>query len=225
LKRKCWSNIYRIKTQGEEALMARFAFVFAALTLVFVALFTILGALGFPGYSHTAQFMSELGARGAPQEMLIRFAGFLPAGVLMILFVIVAFASLSRSALTTAGLIGMAVYAIGYIVAAFFPCDPGCRPAQPSASQTIHNFFGLIGYVLAPLTLAALGWSARQWPGGKYLSWSAYIAAMLALFGMMTLSPKSPYVGLSQRLIEGAVLIWVVMCAWYVRSHLQRSKV
>jgi hypothetical protein len=200
-------------------LIARFAFVFALLTLASVVLFTILGALTFPGYSHTAQFMSELGARGAPQEMLIRFAGFLPAGVFMILFVIGAFTSLSRSALTTAGLIGMAVYAIGYIVAAFFPCDPGCRPVHPSISQLIHNFFGLIGYVLAPLTLLALGFSARKWPGGQHLSWLAYIAAAFALFGMMTLSPKSPYAGLSQRLVEGAVLIWVVMCAWYVKSR------
>jgi hypothetical membrane protein len=206
-------------------LIARFAFVFAVLTLAFVVLLTILGALDFPGYSHTAQFISELGARGAPQEMLIRFAGFLPAGVFMILFVIGAFKSLPRSIPASLGLIGMALYAMGYIVAVFFPCDFGCRPAQPSASQMIHNVFGLIGYVLAPLALVALGWSARQWPGGKYLSWSAYIAATLALFGMMTLSPKSPYAGLSQRLIEGAVLIWVVMCAWYVRSHLQRNKV
>jgi Protein of unknown function (DUF998) len=200
-------------------LIARFAFVFALLTLASVVLFTILGALTFPGYSHTAQFMSELGARGAPQEMLIRFAGFLPAGVFMILFVIGAFTSLSRSALTTAGLIGMAVYAMGYIVTAFFPCDPGCRPVHPSTSQLIHNFFGLIGYVLAPLTLLALGFSARKWPGGQHLSWLAYIAAAFALFGMMTLSPKSPYAGLSQRLVEGAVLIWVVMCAWYVKSR------
>jgi Protein of unknown function (DUF998) len=204
--------------------IARLAFVFALLTLVCVVLFTILGALGFPGYSHTAQFMSELGARGAPHEKLIRFAGFLPAGVFMILFVIGAFESLPRSALTTLGLIGIALYAMGYIVAVFFPCDFGCRPAQPSASQAIHNLFGLIGYVLAPLALVALGWSARNWPDAGYLSWSAYIAAAVALVGMITLSPKSPYVGLSQRLIESAVLIWVVMCAWYVRSQLQRSR-
>lgn len=200
-------------------MIARFAFVFALLTLVSVVLFTIFGALSFPGYSHTAQFISELGARGAPQEMLIRFAGFLPAGVFMILFVIGAFKSLPRSALTTVGLIGIALYAMGYIVAAFFPCDFGCRPAQPSASQVIHNLFGLIGYVLAPLSLVALGFSARNWASGRYLSWPAYIAAVIALVGMMTLSPKSPYVGLSQRLVEGAVLIWVVTCAWYVKSR------
>jgi Protein of unknown function (DUF998) len=195
------------------------------LALASVVLFTIFGALGFPGYSHTAQFMSELGARGAPQEMLIRFAGFLPAGVFMILSVIGASMSLPRSALTTIGLVGLAMYAMGYIVAVFFPCDPGCRLAQPSASQEIHNFFGLIGYVLAPLSLVALGFSARTWPGGRHLSWSGYIAAAAALVGMMTLSPKSPYVGLSQRLIEGAVLIWVLMCGWYVKSHLSRSKI
>jgi hypothetical membrane protein len=206
-------------------LIARFTLTFAVLPLAFVVLFTIFGALGFPGYSHTAQFISELGARGAPQEILIRFAGFLPAGVFMILFAIGAFMSLPRSALTTIGLVGLAMYAMGYIVALFFPCDPGCRPAQPSASQAIHNLFGLIGYVLAPLSLVALGFTARTWPGGRHLSWSAYIAAAAALVGMLTLSPKSPYVGLSQRLIEGAVLIWILMCGWYVKSRLSRSKI
>lgn len=214
---------FLIKTEkGEETLFARFTFVFALLALGLVASLTILGGLSFPGYSHLAQFISELGARGAPQEMLIRFAGFLPAGVFMILFVIGAFKSLPRSRLTTLGLIGIALYAMGYIVAVFFPCDFGCRPAQPSLSQAIHNLFGLIGYVLAPLSLVALGFSARSWSGGRYLSWSAYIAATAALVGMMTLSPQSRYVGVSQRMIESCVLIWVVMCGWYVRSRNQK---
>lgn len=131
-------------------MLARLVFPFAALSAVFVLLLTVLGGANFPNYSHASQFISELGATGAPHEMLIRFTGFLPAGVFLWLFSLGAFLLLPRSRLTTFGLIGIFLYAGGYVVAAFFPCDLGCRPVQPSTSQVIHNLFGLIGYVAAP---------------------------------------------------------------------------
>jgi hypothetical protein len=195
------------------------AFPSALLYVVAVLLLTVLGGAGVPGYSHASQFISELGATGAPHEMLVRFAGFLPAGVFLCLFTLGAFRALPRSRLTSVGLIGVLIYAVGYIVAAIFPCDPGCRPAEPSASQIVHNLFGLAGYALAPPFLVALGWSARRWPGGSYLTVPALLAAGITFVGLLTLSPESPYAGVSQRGIEATVLLWVMMCAWYARSR------
>lgn len=145
--------------------------------------------------------------------------GFLPAGVVVLLFCVAAFAALPRSALTTVGLLGVATYAVGYVAAAFFPCDPGCRPVEPSLSQLVHNIAGLAGYLLAPLSLAVLAWSARRWPAGRYMVVAGFIAAVLSLLGLLSLSPKSPYVGWSQRLIEASVLLWVLMCGWYLRAR------
>jgi Protein of unknown function (DUF998) len=195
---------------------SRIALVCATLGVLFALLLALLGGAYFPGYSHAAQFISELGARQAPHEQLVRWVGFLPAGVLILGFSAAAFFALPRSALTTFGLLGVAVYAGGYVAAAFFPCDPGCRPSQPSISQLIHNLAGLAGYVLAPLFLAALASSARRWPGGGYLVVAGFVAAGLSLLGMLSLSPNSPYVGWSQRLIEASVLLWVLLCAWYL---------
>jgi Protein of unknown function (DUF998) len=202
-----------------QPMTSRIAFVSAVLALLWVLFLTLLGGAQFPGYSHAAQFISELGARQAPHEQLVRWAGFLPAGMMVLVFCAAAWAALPRSTLTTLGLLGLAVYAVGYVAAAFFPCDPGCRPAQPSIAQMVHNLAGLAGYVLAPLSLAALAWQARRWQGGSFLTVTGFAAAGLCVLGLLSLSPASPYVGWSQRLIEGSVLLWVCLCGWYLRRR------
>ena len=205
-------------------LAARIAFLCAIVSASVVFLFTVIGAAAFPGYSHVSQFVSELGATGAPHGMLVRFGGFLPAGVSLSIFAVAAFRSLPRSGLTTFALWGLGVYAGGYVAAAFFPCDAGCRPAQPSLSQIIHNLTGMAGYALAPLFLFAFSWQARRWPSGAQLAAFGFIAAALCLIGLLTLSPTSPYVGLSQRVIETSVLLWVVICGIYIRSRMLSAR-
>ena len=204
---------------GGILLLVRFVLWFAWLGFISLLLLTLLGGATFAGYSHLSQFISELGATGAPREHLIRFAGFLPTGVFMCLFAAGAFVALPRSPVKALALVGVVLYAMGYVAAAFFPCDPGCRPPQPSLSQVIHNLVGLVGYLLAPLFLLAFGVAARRWPGGGFLAVASFVCAAFTLVGMLTLSPQSSYAGVSQRVIETSVWVWVIICAWYIRSR------
>ena len=167
--------------------LAMLAACFGALTIV---LLTVIGGATFPGYSHASQFISELGARGAPHAQLVNFGGFLPAGVLVCAFAVLAWKVLPRSAGTAIGMVGIALFGFGYLVAVFFPCDAGCRPAVPSFSQLIHNALGLAGYLSAPLTLAILGWQARSWPGGRLLSILGFLGSLTAFIGLSLLSPE-----------------------------------
>lgn len=183
---------------------------------VVVLLLTVLGGALTPGYSHVAQYISELGARGAPLEWPVRFAGFLPAGLLMLAFCVHAWRTLPRSWRVTLCLLGLALYALGYLVAVVFPCDLGCRPAEPSLSQLIHNFAGLLGYLFAPLLLLAMAREARRWKGAQRLVLPGYFAALLAFVGLLTLTPESPWAGLSQRAIEAAVLSWFSLLGVYL---------
>ena len=200
--------------------MTRFlAITSSIVSALAIAVLAIVGAIKTPGYSHLSQYLSELGATGAPQEIPVRFAGFLPAGIALLLFSLVAYFSLPRSRTTTLSLLGLALYALGYVAAAIFPCDPGCRPAVPSMSQAIHNAVGLLGYVVAPLFLFLLARSARTWPGAAWVSRIGFIASAVALLGLLTLSPGSPLVGVSQRAIEAAVLTWSVVCGLYIASQ------
>ena len=195
------------------------AFPAALVCAICVLAITLLGSTVTPNYSHAAQFISELGASGAAYGYPVRFFGFLPAGISLMAFCWSAHNSLPKSRLTSAAFLALALYALGYVAAAFFPCDLGCRPRNPSTSQIIHNLVGGIGYLLAPGFLFILALRARSWPGSAPLSLVGIIAAVAALLGLMTLSPSSPYVGLSQRAIESSVLAWVLVCGWYLRAN------
>jgi hypothetical protein len=191
------------------------AFLVALACALCVSLMTILGGLATPGYSHAAQFISELGATGSITEHAVRFLGFLPAGVSLLGFCWFAYRALPKSGLTTAALGGLAVYALGYVAAAFFPCDLGCRPKNPSVSQVVHNLVGGIGYLLAPGFLLALAVRSRSWPGAAHMPLVGFVAAAVSLVGLMSLSP-SPYMGVSQRAIEVSVLAWALACGWTI---------
>ena len=179
--------------------------------IVVIAVTAIVAGALTPDYSHLTQFISELGATGAPYEWWVRLAGFLPAGLLLLAFSILAYTALPRSGQVTLSLVGLALYAAGYLVAAAFPCDLGCRPIEPSTSQLIHNAVGMVGYLVEPAFLFMLAREARSWPGAGGLVVAGYVASAVALVGLLTLSPSSGVVGLSQRALEAAVLAWVAM--------------
>jgi hypothetical protein len=181
-----------------------------------VVLLTLLGGANFPNYSHASQFISELGADGAPHARLINLGGFLPAGIFIIAFALFAWRSLPRSGATTFGMFGVALFALGYLVAVVFPCEPGCRPANPTTAQAIHNLFGLAGYLFAPLSLFLLGWQARRWPRATHLAVLGFLGSALALLGLLFLSPDFKYVGIAQRILEGSVVTWIMACALYL---------
>ena len=166
------------------------------------------GGLAWPGYSHSSQFISELGATGAPHGRLISLGGFLPVGVLLSVVSVLAMVLEPRSPLRTLGFLCILLFASGYTVAAFFPCDLGCRPAVPSSSQMIHNTAGLLGYLVAAPGLLMLGLAARHWPGAGWLFPLGIACAVAAAAGFLTL--ETEFRGLAQRVIEGAVALWIL---------------
>lgn len=189
------------------------AVVGAALLLIMI----IAGGAAWPGYSHVRDFISELGATGAPHARLVNFAGFLPVGILMTMFTVLAAFVAPRGALQIAGFACLTLFTATYAVIAFFPCDLGCAPVSPSFSQLMHNLFGLLGYLGAPIGLILLGVAARQWSGGRWLFPLGIICGVVAAvaFAMMLAEPATG--GLVQRLLEGAVVVWILACAFTLR--------
>jgi len=183
----------------------------------------VVGGFTFPGYDHLSQYISELGANGAPFGYEVSWYGFLPVGLLTIAFAVFAWLATPRSLLGTLGFIGIVLFAIGYVGSAFFPCDYGCRPESPSFSQQMHLLIGLAGYFLAPLTLLLLALAARALPSGGGVALAGFVAAPAALAGLLTMAPESPFVGLSQRVLEASVMGWIVICGLYL-GHQPRAR-
>ncbi|HYI01854.1 DUF998 domain-containing protein [Hyalangium sp.] len=202
---------------------ARLAFITGLLGPLIILMLTVLGGATFPNYSHRSQFISELGAREAPHMDLINYGGFLPAGILVCAFAFFASRVLPRSATTLLGLVGIACYALSYVVAAFLPCDPGCRPVEPSLSQWIHNLVGGTSYFVGAACLIVLGVGARHWPDARHLSVLGLICGSVSLVAFLLLSPAFLYVGIVQRVLETCMLLWIVACAFYLKRRSPRG--
>jgi uncharacterized protein (DUF952 family) len=172
---------------------------------------TLAGAALRPGYSHCAQYISELGELGAPHAAAVNGLGFLPAGALVLAFCALAGA---RSEGVRARLGWLCVSGIGwaYAAAAFFPCDPGC-PSDGPLRQQLHSAGALAAYVGAPIGFLLLRDAVRP----RALS---PICAALVLLGFLAmLTPAlAPQRGLAQRAAEAALFAWIVAAALALRD-------
>lgn len=180
---------------------------------VLLLLFGVVAPTGIglvtPGYDPRADFLSELGATGAPFASAMNFGAFLPAGVAWALATGLIWRSLPKGALGAAGAALLFGNAISYVGAAFFPCDAGC-PATGSFNQVMHNFSGAFGYFLTPPALALIGahlmGKGRMAFGGLTL---VVAASAGVAFAQMLSNLQGTDAGLWQRLADFAPFGWM----------------
>lgn len=167
-------------------------------------------AARWPAYSAVRDYISELGASGAPDAAAVN-ATFAAAGLLLVALCV----GLARArpalrlALTLVSAVGWS-----YLLATIAPCDAGC-PADGSPTQALHNSAGALGYLLGGLGLMA----ARR-PlatlGEPRLAWSALLAGVVAVAGLVAMAnPELDDVrGLCQRFVELGVSAWLLAAVW-----------
>ncbi len=174
---------------------------------------TVIGGFSHPNYSHISQFISELYAVDAPNADVLRFYGYIPSGVCILLFSFFLHAVLPKSKGTTIGCILFGFfYGFGTILCSIFTCDAGCNPKliDPSLSQFIHNGIGLLTYLFVPIALLCIGISNRS---KLFFSNYTIATAVFSFLLVFVLDVQSPLKGLIQRLIEGSFLLWMVYCS------------
>jgi hypothetical protein len=176
----------------------------------------LLAGLAQPGYQHCSQFISELGQAGAPHAMLVRFAGFLPTGLLTLAFALLSAAHTGSTSHARFGFVLFSAVGWAYLAAAFFPCDPGC-PSSGSTTQQIHNAFGALEYLAGGAGLALLGGSPTtpSWTRGPKQLSVLGSAIVFTAFAAMLIPDFEPVRGLFQRGADATLFLAVVV--WSVR--------
>ena len=199
------------------------AYWFGLLGVLFFISSAILGGLQLSEYSHVSQLISESYAIGTPYGLQIRYLGFLPSGIFIAAFAFYAVKTLPKSTFTKSGFAGLGIfYGIATLIVSLFPCDKGCDKelVDPSLSQLIHNLTGLLTYTIVPVCLLILGIVARKWADGKYVSYLGIFLGLTAILFASILSADlhSKVAGLYQRVIEGSILSWIIVCSFYLKS-------
>jgi len=169
----------------------------AAFVYLFVGLFVL--AARKPGYSHVLHTISEIGEVGAPDQRLVAWGLFLPVGLAFLPGAI-----LLQNAVPAVAALCLCI-AVGYLVAAVFPCDPG-SPVSGSARQGMHNLGGAVEYIGGGLALLAAA-KAFDVPGRI----AGYVVLAVAIG--LTILPAGAPRGLLQRIGE---LVLFGSSAWLV---------
>ncbi|WP_394758144.1 DUF998 domain-containing protein [Flavobacterium sp.] len=206
----------------------RLLFWSGILGVSFFVLTTIIAGFLYSNYSHISQFISESYAVDAPKADLLRFYGYLPSGVLFIIFSLFSIKVFPKSSLKTIGFLGVGFgYGFGTIICSIFNCDAGCNPKliNPSLSQFIHNSMGFVTYMIVPFSILFIAIASRKWKNGLQLSTISYIVFIISFLFVMVLNTNldSPYKGLIQRIVEGSILFWIIYCSFSYKKILSTN--
>ena len=182
--------------------------------LVLDVLLTIGLAALDPLYSHSRQYISELGEDGRPYAAVFN-AWSLVYGLLFAGFAV----SLGRGLNSWPVLIACLAIAACSVVTGAFPCDPGCACETPTSK--VHMLTGYVSFpaiILAPL----FAWFAMKgsavWRGYRAITLASAILLMassgwLVACHFLGREQEGCAVGVAQRLVVGILYTWMVAVA------------
>lgn len=192
-------------------------FVSILLVLFGIVALEIFGALT-PGYDPRSNFLSELGATGAPYAALVSYGVFVPIGLLWAVAAILIWRSLPAGLLGAVGAALLLANAVSYVGVGVFPCDAGC-PAEGSFNQLMHNISGAIGYFLTPLALALIGFHLLGKGRAGFGAVTLAVAAASGLsFATMITDLDGEAAGTWQRLTDYSMTLWMALAALWPRK-------
>ncbi len=167
-----------------------------------------------PGFSHWSQYISELGERGSTTELLMRYAGLVPTGLMHVGFAVFLYGSFknSRFAALAAALIG--VNGLARIAAGMFSCETGCNGT--GLEQQLHGLSATIGFFAFIGAAVLWGFVFRHHPRLRNLGLYTFFSAILALVFLLLMSwtdPTRAGTGLYERLSSGLLSLWLFVFA------------
>lgn len=175
----------------------------------------IIGGLSYEGYDFASQYISELGAIGAPSRSLV-VPLYLMHDVLVIAFASGVWVAASRKPVLrfTGGLLaGYAV--VGLVGVLFFPMHP--IGAEATLTDTIHQ---IIAAVTVLFILLMIGFAATAF-GKQFRLYSIGTVLMYLVLGILPFlgvaqveaGQPTPWVGLVERIMVYGYMLWAAVLA------------
>ena len=176
--------------------------------VLFTLVLLVLGILAAP-YNHVTQYMSELGATGAPFALAMNLVGFIMVGCCIILSALGLHQGIGKGICSKGGPILLLCSGIGFILTGLFPCDPHCITV--SLIGTLHGYAALLAQMA--LILAILPFSFRFKNVKGWINYDRFSLVMFFLSVFLAALYQSyffeEHTGLLQRLSFGVPLLWL----------------
>jgi hypothetical membrane protein len=188
---------------------------------LFLGAAAILAGTRAPGTSHASQFLSELGATGAPSAWIMNGLGLIPAGVLLAAFSVTIRRAFGPGLTVTVGALCVTAVGLGSLVGGVFSCDPGCPETGWSREATIHAWAGLVASIfsgLAPLVVGAGLFRRRPLRGYAIFSIVSGIVTVGLIAVMIADGSDSPWRGAWQRGFLAAFFLWTIVTGLGIAS-------
>lgn len=198
-------------------MIRQLAFGCGVLSLLVLAVATIAGGMAYPGYDHLTQYISELGATGAPTSAGVSLA-FMVSGGLLTAFWLLCAGLFRRSLLSILGFGLSALNGVGLVLGGVFRCDFECSTADLSPAAVLHDVFGGLGYLCGIAGVFFVGIAARGWPQGRGLFGLSLACGIPAALAIWLIHPAFEWYGAAQRVVEIALAVWTVAVALRVRT-------
>ena len=198
-----------------------FAAIVAGVGVLFAAV--VWGGVVYPGYDHARQFMSELGATGAVTGSRVSNWGFVPNGVLVTVFSLLAAWILRRSALAVVACLLLAANGVGMAGAGVYPCDFECSRSDPSAAAMLHDLFGGLGYLCAILGVGLASLWARK-SDAPWLAPLGVVVLIVSVIGFYGVVAEVELFGLFQRAMETALAVFMLALGWALTKGLRADR-
>jgi len=185
---------------------------------------SVLGGLLIDNYSIISQYISESYAIDTEYGMVLRTFGFIPSGIFIAIFCFTGVRFFAPTKLLNIGFYGIGLfYGLATVVVGIFPCDSGCNKdfIDPSTSQLIHNFMGLLTYLFVPVLIILIGLELKKIQKNTVFPLQSIVLGVISFLfvSVLFLNSNSKYIGLYQRIIELVFILWVVFCAIAIKNE------
>lgn len=205
----------------------RTIFICGILGSAFFVIASLLAGLIAENYDSIVQLISESMSEDQPYSKEIRYFGYIPSGILIMIFALAAPINMPQSKQIRRSFYGIALfYGFATITVGIFPCEAGCNKEMinPGIAQVIHNLSGLFTYIGMPLCLLFIGFGLKHANTRGLLSRVSILLGISSAFFILVLfaSPLNPYAGLIQRIIEAIFVLWIAGCSISIKNHKNR---
>ena len=173
----------------------------------------LVGGTLYPGYDHARQYISELGATGAVTGPAVSWWGFVPSGLLIAAFCLIAAWLKRGNALAVAACLMLAWYGLSLSAAGVYPCAFECARTEVTFDAMMHDLVGGTGYLTGVLGVALAALAFRT-GNARWLLPLGLVCAGVAATGFAAIIADVELGGVYQRALEGALAAFLLAFGW-----------